>query len=69
MVKIYKNKATKKIIFHTKNKQFIYDGYMNKNKRTIKLLLEKFYKYKIINDVDLTFKVYKLLFQINSKLF
>jgi predicted dehydrogenase len=62
------NKATKKIIFYTKNKQFIYDGYMNKNKRTIKLLLEKFCKYKIINDLDLNFRVYKFLFQIISKL-
>lgn len=58
----------KKIIFYSKKKKYIYNGYKTKNKRTVKLLLEKFHRYKTINDVNNNFNVYKLLFRISNKL-
>jgi hypothetical protein len=60
-------KPIKKIIFYYENKKYIYDGYKTENRRTVKLLLEKFYRYKTINDFNINFNVYKLLFQINKK--
>lgn len=61
-------KPTKKIIFYKKNKKIIYDGYKTKNKRTVKLLLEKFYNYQMVNFVKSNFKVYDLLFKIEKKI-
>ena len=46
----------------------IYNGYNKNNRRTIKLLLEKFYKMNKINDINLNLKVYKLLFKIENQL-
>ena len=62
------NQPIKKIIFYYKKKKYIYDGYKTKNKRTVKLLLEKFYRCKTINDINNNFNVYKLLFRISNKL-
>jgi len=61
-------KPTKKIIVYQKNKLKIYNGYNKNNRRTIKLLLEKFYKMNKINDINLNLKVYKLLFKIENQL-
>ncbi len=61
-------KATKKIVIYTKNKRKIYNGYDKKNQKTVKLLLEKFYKTKIINDITSNLKVYELLFKIDKHL-
>ncbi len=61
-------KPTKKIIVYQKNKFKIYNGYNKNNRRTIKLLLEKFYKMNKINDINLNLKVYKLLFKIENQL-
>ena len=61
-------KPTKKIIVYQKNKSKIYNGYNRNNRRTIKLLLEKFYKMNKINDINLNLKVYKLLFKIENQL-
>ena len=61
-------KPTKKIIVYQKNKLKIYNGYNRNNRRTIKLLLEKFYKMNKINDINLNLKVYKLLFKIENQL-
>ena len=61
-------KPTKKIIVYQKNKSKIYNGYNKNNRRTIKLLLEKFYKMDKINDINLNLKVYKLLFKIENQL-
>ena len=61
-------KQSKKIIVYKKNKIKIYDGYDKKNQRSIKLLLEKFYKINKINDISSNLKVYKLLFKIEKLL-
>jgi predicted dehydrogenase len=61
-------KSSKKIIVYTKNKNKTYDGYSNNNKRSIKLLLEKFIKINKINDINTNIKVYELLFKIDEKL-
>ena len=39
-----------------------------KNRRTIKILLEKFYKENKINEIFSFYKVYMLLFKIENKL-
>ena len=61
-------KPIKKIILYTKNKKNIYDGYKAKNKKTVKLLLEKFYNTQVINFIKPNFKVYNLLFKIEKKI-
>jgi len=61
-------KPTKKIILYKKDRKIIYDGYKIENRRTVKLLLEKLYNFKKINDVKLNYKMYKLLFQIEKKI-
>lgn len=60
-----KNK-TKKIFIFKNVKKEIYDGYKKKNRRSIKLLLEKFYKKNKINEISLFFKTYALLFKIEK---
>ena len=60
-----KNK-TKKIFIFKNVKKEIYDGYKKKNQRSIKLLLEKFYKKNKINEISLFFKTYDLLFRIKK---
>ena len=60
-----KNK-TKKIYIFKNVKKEIYDGYKKKNQRSIKLLLEKFYKKNKINEISLFFKSYDLLFRIKK---
>ena len=60
-----KNK-TKKIFIFKNVKKEIYDGYKKKNQRSIKLLLEKFYKKNKINEISLFFKSYDLLFRIKK---
>ena len=59
-------KRTKKIFISKNNKKEIYDGYKKKNRRSIKLLLEKFYKKNKINEISLFFKSYDLLFRIKK---
>tara|TARA_B100002019_G_scaffold172209_1_gene148849 strand:- start:68 stop:901 length:834 start_codon:yes stop_codon:yes gene_type:complete len=60
-----KNKTKKIFIFQNVKKE-IYDGYKKKNRRSIKLLLEKFYKKNKINEISLFFKSYDLLFRIKK---
>ena len=60
-----KNKTKKIFIFNNVKKE-IYDGYKKKNQRSIKLLLEKFYKKNKINEISLFFKTYDLLFKIEK---
>ena len=60
-----KNKTKKIFIFQNVKKE-IYDGYKKKNRRSIKLLLEKFYKQNKINEISLFFKTYDLLFKIEK---
>lgn len=62
-----KNK-TKKIFIFKNVKKEIYDGYKKKNRRSIKLLLEKFYKKNKINEISLFFKSYDLLFKIEKNI-
>ena len=62
-----KNK-TKKIFIFKNVKKEIYDGYKKKNQRSIKLLLEKFYKKNKINEISLFFKTYDLLFKIEKNI-
>ena len=62
-----KNK-TKKIFIFKNVKKEIYDGYKKKNQRSIKLLLEKFYKKDKINEISLFFKSYDLLFKIEKNI-
>ena len=62
-----KNK-TKKIYIFKNVKKEIYDGYKKKNRRSIKLLLEKFYKKNKINEISLFFKSYDLLFKIEKNI-
>ena len=59
---------SKKIIVYKNNKNKIYDGYAKKNQKTIKLLLDKFYKVNKINDINTNLKVYELLFKIKKQL-
>ena len=59
---------SKKIILYKNNKNKIYDGYAKKNQKTIKLLLDKFYKINKINDINTNLKVYELLFKIKKQL-
>tara|TARA_B100000963_G_scaffold291198_1_gene261183 strand:+ start:3566 stop:4393 length:828 start_codon:yes stop_codon:yes gene_type:complete len=61
-------KRTKKIYIFKNNKKEIYDGYKKKNRRTIKILLEKFYKENKINEIFSFYEVYMLLFKIENKL-
>jgi len=61
-------KRTKKIFIFKNIKKEIYDGYKKKNRRTIKILLEKFYKKDKINEISSVFKTYELLFKIDKKL-
>ena len=61
-------KRTKKIFIFKNIKKEIYDGYKKKNRRTIKILLEKFYKKDKINEISSVFKAYELLFKIDKKL-
>ena len=49
-------------------KKKIYDGYLKKNQRTVKILLEKYCSSKYINDLNSNVDTYKLLFQIEKKL-
>jgi predicted dehydrogenase len=57
---------SKKIIIYEKDKYKIYNGYKKNNQRSIKFLLEKFYKKNKINDVNKNKKVYELLFKIEK---
>ena len=59
---------SKKIILYKNNKNKIYDGYAKENQKTIKLLLDKFYKVNKINDIKTNLKVYELLFKIKKQL-
>ena len=59
---------SKKIILYKNNKNKIYNGYAKKNQKTIKLLLDKFYKVNKINDINANLKVYELLFKIKKQL-
>ena len=59
---------SKKIILYKNNKNKIYDGYAKKNQKTIKLLLDKFYRVNKINDINTNLKVYELLFKIKKQL-
>ena len=59
---------SKKIILYKNNKNMIYDGYAKKNQKTIKLLLDKFYKVNKINDINANLRVYELLFKIKKQL-
>ncbi len=61
-------KRTKKIFILKNNKKEIYDGYKKKNRRTVKILLEKFYKETKINELLTFYGTYKLLFKIDSKI-
>ena len=61
-------KRTKKIFISKNNKKEIYDGYKKKNRRTVKILLEKFYKETKINELSTFYGTYKLLFEIDSKI-
>ena len=61
-------KKTKKIFIFQNNKKEIYDGYKEKNRKTIKILLKKFYEKKRINDISTDLRIYKLLFKIDNKL-
>ena len=61
-------KRTKKIFISKNNKKEIYDGYKKKNRRTVKILLEKFYKETKINELLTFYGTYKLLFEIDSKI-
>ena len=49
-------------------KKKIYDGYLKKNQRTVKILLEKYCNSKYINDLNTNIDTYKLLFKIEKKL-
>ena len=49
-------------------KKKIYDGYLKKNQRTVKILLEKYCDTKYINDLNSNIDTYKLLFEIEKKL-
>jgi len=57
---------SKKIIIYEKDKYKIYNGYKKNNQKSIKFLLEKFYKKNKINDVNKNKKVYELLFKIEK---
>jgi len=59
---------SKKIIIYINDKLKKYDGYHKKNKRSVKLLLEKFYKTNKINEINKNKDVYELLFKIEKKL-
>ena len=61
-------KRTKKIFISKNNKKEIYDGYKKKNRRTVKILLEKFYKETKINELLTFYGTYKLLFEIERKI-
>ena len=61
-------KRKKKIFISKNNKKEIYDGYKKKNRRTVKILLEKFYKETKINELLTFYGTYKLLFKIDSKI-
>ncbi len=61
-------KRTKKIFIFNKTKKEIYDGYKKKNRKTVKILLEKFYKKNKVNEILLFYKTYKLLFEIDNKI-
>lgn len=60
------NVYSKKIFIYKKEKKQIYNGYLKKNQRTVKLLLDYFNKSKKINDIKKNEKVYKLLFEIDK---
>ena len=61
-------KPCKKVIFYQSKKEKVYDGYLKKNQRTIKILLEKYCNSKYINDLNSNIDTYKLLFKIEKKL-
>ena len=62
------NVPTKKVIIYNKRKKEIYNGYDKINQKTVKLLLEKFYRKNKINDISSNLKVYELLFKIEDHL-
>ena len=62
------NKPTKKIIIYSDKNKIIYDGYIKKHLRSVKLLLNKFNEEKKINDVNLNINTYQLLFSIDKKI-
>ena len=62
------NVPTKKVIIYNKRKKEIYNGYNKINQKTVKLLLEKFYRKNKINDISSNLKVYELLFKIENHL-
>ena len=60
--------SSKKIIIYENKKNKVYDGYKKNNQKSVKLLLDKFYKINKINDINTNLKVYELLFKIDKKL-
>lgn len=58
--------SSKTIIVHKNNKPKTYNGYSKINRRSVKLLLEKFYATKKINEININQSVYKLLFRIDK---
>ena len=62
------HKPSKKVIFYENRKKKIYDGYLKKNQRTVKILLEKYCDTEYINDLNSNIDTYKLLFEIEKKL-
>ena len=61
-------KPHKKVIVYKDSKKQTYNGYSLKNQRTVKILLEKYYYSRYINDVKKNINTYKSLFQIDKKL-
>ena len=59
---------TKKITIYTKDNLKKYDGYNKRNRRSVKLLLEKFIKINEINEINENINVYKMLFKIEKLL-
>ena len=59
---------SKKITILYKNFKYKYNGYKKKNYQTVKILLSKFEKENMINDIDKNIEVYKLLFMIDRRL-
>jgi len=59
-------KPFKKITFFYQNSKFVYDGYLKKNQKTVKLLLNKYNKVKNNNDIFKFFKTYKTIFKISN---
>ena len=59
---------SKKIFIFKDKKKLIYDGYKKTNQRSVKLLLDDFYKLKKKNDINENKETYKLFFKIDNKI-